>query len=431
VRRKILTALIGTHLAFGVLGPVVTGSTARPDLGAPPQCAVSVAPYVAKTVGVDDTAAFEAAMAAAMQTSPHCYLNGPSGDPQALVYVPPGTYRLSGLHFPSNLRLEVSAGATLQLPPNRPAVPSTLWKPMIIWDSVPSSPLVNVSLVGVGRQQTPLKLQAVAGSAARLSGFDIAGYFTMNLDPRATNATNYGTGVNLVNVHHFLISNVFTVQNDTQAAVSAVTEWPTSSRAVFQLYARRDSPVGGPYYDPQDGIIENQVNVGSPRGYGPNQVNSGLRLTFRNIYSRGGTTLRLETDGSTTKDGTPTRGARVSDVTADQLTGENCNRVVALSPHAQRNGNVSVGSVTSYSCAQTVASAIDPHLATDRRGTFGDVVVQSVTAVSGDKAQLPSSTNLWTVGPAMMPLYVAEGVTWPTRVLRITTVGSFTDWPRP
>jgi hypothetical protein len=430
VSKKILVGLFGALALVGLSGPAVQAeqmASASPGLTTPHSCAVSISPYVAKAPGRDDTAAFRAAITAAVSTSPRCYLAGPSDAPQAVVYVPPGTYHLSNLRFPSNLRIEVSAGATLALPPNRPAVPSKTWTPMIVWDSTTaSSPIVNVSLVGVGRQQSASKQRAVLSSVTRLRGFDIAGYFTMNLDPMTTNASNYGTGVNLVNVRHFLIANIFTIQNATPAKVSAITQWPTSSRAVFQLYSRPDSPVGGPFYDPQYGVIENQVNVNSPPGYGPNQVNSGLHLTFRNIYARGRTTLRLETDGSNNRAGVGTRGARVSDIAADWLTGENCNRVLALTPHAQRNGNVSVGTASSYSCAQSVASIIDPDLPTSRRGSFGHVVVRALTAVSGTEAQLSSTTNLWAVGRSMMPVYVAKGVTWPTQVQHLSATGDFT-----
>jgi hypothetical protein len=405
-----------------------TSPQASPSEVVASPCAVSVADFlVSNGVRADDTAAFTAAMGAAEQKHPRCYRTGPSGKPQAVVYVPAEVYRLSGLTFHNNLRLEVDAGATLQPPPNRPGTPSQTWMPLIVWDAgTGHDPLSNVSIVGVGATMTDHKTATVVRLGSALSGFSVADYFTLNLDPAQTGSTNYATGINLVNVKHFLIQNVFSIQNQTPAPIAKITPWPTSSRAVLELYSRPDSPVGGPYYDPRAGRIVNQVNVGSPRGYGPNQVNSAQDVDFSNVLSDGGTTLRLETDGSQTATGEPTRGSYVDGLRASHIVGVNCNRAVALVPHAQRNGSVVVDDVRAYSCAEAVASLLDHDIEPARRGTFGTARVTEVLAVAGAEAQLPGQGDaLWTVGASQTPVQADQQLGWAATVSGISAQGRF------
>lgn len=392
------------------------------------RCATTVADFVRSSGSrANDTHAFAAAMAAAVATDPRCYAAGPSGKPQAVVYAPPGVYRLSGLTFHDNVRLEVDAGATLQPPANRPASPSTLWTPMILWESDNvKHPLTNVSIVGVNTETTPRKAAAAARLGAALSGFSLADYFTMNIDPAETGSTNYATGLNLVNVRYFLIKNIFSIQNQTLGHEESITPWPTSSRAVFQLYSRRDSPIRGPYYNPKDGRVLNQVNIASPRGYGPNQVNSAQDVAFDNLFSEGGTTLRLETDGSQTAAGLPTRGSMVDGIRARHIVGLDCNRAVALVPHSQHNGSVVISDVRAYSCAEAVIGRLQSNLPPSRRGDFGPVHVSDVLAVAGNKAQLQGQGGaLWTVGPSASPILFDQQLGWAATVSRVASQGHF------
>ena len=76
----------------------------------------SVASYGAKANGTgDSTAAFLRAEDAAL-ASTFRFRTGPTGSPQAVVYVPPGTYNLLRLTFRSNIRMEVSAGRCCNRP---------------------------------------------------------------------------------------------------------------------------------------------------------------------------------------------------------------------------------------------------------------------------------------------------------------------------
>lgn len=390
-------------------------------------CAVSVARFLKPSARADDTAAFGAAMHQALRYHSRCYPHGPSGAPQAVVYVPPDTYRIAKLWFPSNVRMEVDAAATLQEPRNRPAVAHDRGAPMIIWDSPNNAltPIRNVSIVGVGSHVGVRKRAAAATGGRAMAPFAIANDFTMNMDPATSGSTNYNPGMDLENVQYFMIKNVFTIQNHTPATNTHVVPWPTSARAVMLIHARRNSPLHGTFLEPRHGLVRNNININSPRGFGPNQVNSAQDVAFQNIYSRGGTALRIETDGSSNGGGIPDRGARVDQVSGLNIVGVNCNRAVSLAPHAQVNGQVSVDQVWALSCFQGVVASLDKKVPSSRVGSFAAPVVRHVQVVGGRYAQRDDGTFAWTVGQSEMPLYVSKRLGWTPHVQLTAVSGQF------
>lgn len=423
-RRLNLAALAA---AAAITGCATAVTTAALPAGATETCAVSVAGYRTSTPG-DDTPAFRAAIADAVSQHANCYAQGPSGQPQSVVYVPAGTYRIAGLTFPSNVRMEVDAGATLELPADRATVPVGGNVSMFLWDSVSkvAPALNNVSLVGVGSTLTPQKQTIAAAGGSVMAPFAVAGDFTMNLDPAATGSTNYNTGIELVNVQHFDIENLLTVQNATNQPSNNLVAWPTSARAVIRLHARSNSPVHGPtFMQPKYGTIHNQVNVNSPRGYGPNQVNGAQYVTFSDIYTSGGTGLRLETDGSTSNNGTPRIGATVDHVVGRNIVGVNCNRAVSLSPHGQHNGTVDIEGVWAYSCNQAVVAAFDQGVLPQYYGRFDDATVGDLHVVGAYSAQLDSTVTLWVTGESLSQYYVAPGLPWLPKIQLVAQSGSF------
>ncbi len=439
-RTRTLSLLAASALAGAALltvGPMPAGAAAgsidypRIPTSAPvtpSACAVSVGRYVARVPdGEDDTAGFTQAMADAAGSDPHCYPDGPSGDPQAVVYVPPGTYRLDGLAFPSNLRLEVSAAAVLQPTRNRPAQPDALAHSMINWDTTGKGKAAvrNVSIVGVGQDMDARKQDARAAGGRAVAGFDLSQDFTMNLDPQSADSSNYVMGMSLVNVQYFLIQNVFSVQNDTDQQSATITPWPTSSRPVLALHARRDSPLDGPYIEPMHGTITDHVNVGGPRGFGPNQINAAIDLDVSNVYTQGGTALRLETDGSMDDQGVPRIGATVDRLRASNIVGFDCNRAVSLSPHAQRNGSVTVDDVWAYSCNEGVVAAFDQDVPQQYWGTFRQAVVDGLRVYAGEDAQLDSTDYLWVVGQSLAPVQIADGLPWTPHITLVAQSGTF------
>ena len=200
--------------------------------------------------------------------------------------------------------------------------------------------------------------------------------------------------------------------------------WPTSARPVLVLHADKNSPVDGPFVQPQDGVVMNHVNVNAPRGYGPNQINAVTRVAFQHIYSYGGTALRIETDGSLGAGGYPDRGASVDSLTATQIVGVDCNRAVSLSPHGQDNGAVKIAGVWAYSCNQAVVAQADTKLT--HQGSFAHAVVSNVRVQSGDDAQLDSTTTLWTLGQSYMPYYIDPAAYWNPVIAVKARAGLFT-----
>ena len=351
--------------AAAAAGPPTTAITGT----APTSGAVTVRDFGALGSGSgDDTAAFAAAIAAASGPNAVRYPAGPTGASQGVVYVPAGTYRLLNLTFKSNIRMEVDAGAVLQqaggrhagAPPGYPPAPA-----IVLWDGPPGAPLGNVSLVGVGASRGGVKSTASPGVA----GWSADNDFTFNLDPQATDANDLVSGLMAINVDGFLVANVFSIQNDFLPSTAPTTDagwWPSSRKAALGLRARTDTPLNGPFYDPHNGTIANWLNIRSPRGFGPNQVNSGHNLTFSHIYSQGGTALRFETDTSNQKK----FGSEVRSVTADDIAGVNCNRAVSFAPHFQDNFDVHVSNVQAMACYQGIVESIDEGIPVARRGSF-------------------------------------------------------------
>ena len=385
--------------------------------------ATSVRSYGASGAGErDDTQAFEAAMTGALSSKVR-FARGPLG-PQAVVAVPPGTYRLWDLRFRDDVRLEVAAGAVLE-PTQNPTAGSDSGdaRALIVWDGAPAQPLTNVSIVGVGRRQHA----ANDFTADAEPGWDLSHSFVFDLDPNRTGGSNILGAMQCFNVRGFLIENVFSVQNgsaDSGAGPHGYAS-PTSSRAAITLEPRNDSPKAGPFYDPRDGAIVNQYNVGGPYGYGPNQVTSAHNVTFNRIFSSGGVALRLETDATLRKP----FGGEIRGLVARHIVGVNCNRAVAFAPHAQRNRDVHVFDVLSRSCQQGVIESKDESLPSDQRGDFTDTSVSSIRVIAGQAAQLPVSgdSGIWRTGLSLQPFARDSGTAWIVAYTDVRCAGQFTE----
>jgi hypothetical protein len=339
-----------------------------------------------------------------------------------VVYVPPGAYRLLNLTFPSDLRMEVDAGAVLEQAGGRNArAPAEYPSPapsLILWDGPAGAPLRNVSLVGVGSSTGGVK--SLAGPVP--PGWSVANDFTFDVDPKATDANNLVSGLLAMNVDGFLVANVLSVQNDSQpqAAPSSDADWwPSSRKAVLGLRARNDSPVDrSEIYDPHHGTVANWFNVHSPKGFGPNQVNSAHDVTLSHVFTRGGTALRIETDNSTQVSfGSEVRGFR-----ADDIAAESCNRGVAFAPHYQLNVDVHVSKVRTTACYQGVVQAADEGIAAARRGAFVDSTISDVVVTGGSGAQVPTGQGRWTSGTSHQAFARDKQDTWDV----VFTAGSFT-----
>ncbi|HVT76310.1 MAG TPA: glycosyl hydrolase family 28-related protein [Acidimicrobiales bacterium] len=390
----------------------VVGSAPSAAAAAATSGATNVMDYGAHGDGSgDDTSAFTAAMTAALQPGAVRFANGPTGDPQGVVYVPAGTYRLLNLTFPSNLRLEVDAGAVLEQAGGRtataPAGYASRAPSIILWDGPAGAPVRNVSLVGVGSATGGRKTAADPVA----TGWSVASDFTFDLDPSVTNANNTVSAVLAINVDGFAIANVLSIQNDSQPSSTSTDWWPSTRKAAFVTRARSDTPIdGSAFYDPHNGTISDWYNVHAPRGFGPNQITSGHNLTFSNLFSQGGTALRLETDNS---DGT-TFGSEVRSLSANHVVGQQCNRAVAFAPHEQDNTDVHVTGVTAIGCYQGVIESVDESAPAERRGAFTNSTLDNVSVVSGSGAQLPvqNGNGTWTVSSSYQALARDRTESW-------------------
>jgi hypothetical protein len=418
----------------GPTTPIVSSGTPPTTAAATPRTAgaTSVAAFGADGRGnTDDTAAFGAAMTAARASAVR-FPRGPTGQPQAVVRVPPGTYRIFQLRFESNLRMEVDAGAVLEQAGNKPLVESQHGggPSLILWDGPPGAALKNVSIIGVGSAGNALKRFQTSVEP----GWNLDRSFTFDLNTQRTGGDNYDSAMQLNNVDGFRIANVFTIQNGTPSDPTDPTTGkigpyprPTSSRAVFVLSPRNDSPIGGPYYDPHNGTIRNVYNVNGPYGYGPTQVTSGHNLNLSTIFSRGGTALRLETDATLRKN----FGGELRGVVADTIVGAGCNRAVSFAPHAQRNFDVHVSHVAARNCQQGVIQSVDESLDPSQRGAFTNTTLSDVAVVGGHGAQMPVSgrPGLWAVGSSARAFATDRGASWSVMVTRPSCRGSFGHSP--
>ncbi len=375
----------GSSAVFGVravdgagnLGVVVSVSISAPACGggggiSPTPGGLSVARFGASGSGSgDDSAAFKAALAAA-SSGAKIFAGGPGGAAQGVVYVPAGTYRLYNVVWPSNVRMEVDAGAVLEVASGKNGS-AFLW----------GNGVRNVSLVGVG--------QSSAGKPVAAAGWDISHSFTFNLDPKATNVNNESRGLGVTWVDGFLIENVFMIQDNS--CPSCGEGFPNNNNVVIGMRSQMGSTQSHPEL-PTNGEMTNLYTVHSPRGYGGVGFNSSLHVDVNRIYNDGGEPLRLETGSQ------PGRYSVVDDVTATTVEGRNCNSAVAITPHDQRNGVVHISDVTATSCQYGV-KVMQGGPMPQNNGVFSNSsTVNQVTVTSGTLAQILQNGNHfpWNMG---------------------------------
>lgn len=378
---------------------------------APPTYAVD------PTGAADSTAGILAALNAA-PSSPATYA-GPNGT-QHVVYLPPGTYRLNSLQWPaltagSNIRLEIDAGAVLEQVPLAQEAQHAPVCLMYLGDhtGTQSSPVFNqidnVSIVGVNQLVASATNAKAPGYPAQ-TGWCIDNSFTINLNCRQTGGDPNAAGLRIFNVSHFLIRNVFTIQNDDHDATYGLNAngdpLYENSTAALALNADSMSPAApanddnsppDDLYLPRYGEINNWYNVHGPRGYGPNQINAGQYLEFKNIFTQGGTAMRFETDASQNKG----FGAEVYGVTATNIMALNGNRAVSFAPHSQTNRYIYVSGVRAVSCWDGIVESADEGTGPANRGFFFDCAVDDCQVTGGATlAQVPNQarSSMWTYG---------------------------------
>lgn len=371
MRRRFIVA--GVVLIAGIAG---VWWFVRDDQAPPPgrpvaQPAVNVLDFGARPGGgADSSQAFTQALSAASHRT--AGPPGPSGDPQGIVEVPAGTYRLENVVFPSNMRMEVDAGAVIEVVKGGDGT-AFLWQ-----DGV-----TNVSLVGVG--------SSTAGKPDAAGGWNVDGSFTFDLDPAQTGTGADARGLSVLWAKDFLVQNVVIRQGSSCA--SCGTEFPNSNSAGITLRSQPGSSEARPLI-PRRGTLENVYAVNAPPGYGPVQFGSGVGIRVDGMYSQGGTALRLETDAQ------KGRYSILDRLTARRIECSGGNAAVSLSPHDQINGAVRIHGVTAVGCAYGVKVRDGCRDGCD--GSFdGSSRLADIRVTGGDNAQLMTHDG-WRVGDSVL-----------------------------
>ncbi|AWW32880.1 Iota-carrageenase A2 [Echinicola strongylocentroti] len=261
------------------------------------------------------------------------------------IYIPEGTFHLGQVHLASNIHIEIE-GETVIIPVERPDD-----KNYSVFYMGSNSPVVeNVSIVGVN------------------------GRFT--IDMRAVTNGNI-RGFQFNNVDQFYLANFDVLDNLTK--FSAVTFG-------FADYE-------GNYFYPKNGMVKNGSTFNSAYGYGLVQMQAGQNIKFKNIYGDGGVTLRLETGYKLMNE---LQIGGLFDIEGKNITCENGNAAVMISPHSIKNGRFDIKNVTAVNCgigirlgAGYVAKS-QLHLDIEP-GTFDSTsTIENVHAVYGETTQLKS-----------------------------------------
>lgn len=395
----------------------------------------------------DDSWAFQQTIDAASGSLFRTYTNGPAGQPQAIVSVPAGKYRIANVRLKDDVRMEIDAGATLLAATQydgygklRPCNSYLILDSGVDHSGMPLSgqslnvaPLMNVSVVGVGT--------SFIGKQTAEPGWDVSHSFIIDHNPdhqSCDKTTIKGNGIgslqpaiDVVNVNGFLIENVYSEQNNFTPGSNYPTEVIRFTAGIIgdKIALAKDAPYTS-YNDPRNGTYRNHYNLYAPAGYGPNQFQSGRNIQVNNIFSEGGVALRLETDSAgnnlsflglcTAQAPCYSYGGMVGKITADNIVCKHGNAALYLAAHGQRNGSFTGTNIKSTDChvgiAETANTTTDP---TELTGFFRPININNVT-IKGSTfvgttctdclAQDPDSANdTWSIGQAAQDVQISSG----------------------
>ena len=400
----------------------------------------------------DSTQDFVDAMNAAA-ADPQDDLLQTDGSKQGRMYVPAGTFNLGMIYMVSNVRVEIEPGATIinHVVPvsNNGDTTDRNWGIFMFGPRNYGDPQTAVHHVtfttgngcgGAGtstmlnkpnntnfRGNSPTADSVQVGMANEVVPYDsywpVADMYVIDLDtePYGTVTTTggtivpkYGTGVAAFLLswsYDVSIDHLFTIQNSERAPdgshglymsqlAAIVPRPPFGSSMEDPIPAREDTEM------PHRLNVDYHYNILSPSGYGNNQIQACLDCTFTNIFSHGGTPMRIETDGMHNSAGydncagTGPLGAGFKDyglvdnLTATNIEGVDGNFAVSLTPHCSPNGVVHVSNVIGTD--MNVVVQVAPQNA-NNNGLIGyfDVgtSVTNVIGYGGTQAQQPEPQN--------------------------------------
>jgi hypothetical protein len=291
----------------------------------------------------DDSAAFQEAMAAAVQAG-------------GVAYVPAGTFLISGVTPPDHATLQVEAAATLKK------------------YGTDTGPLFTMQGPDAATFATDVHVEGVNGA------------FTMDLGDAGQDVA----GFRIRNVAGFSVRHMLCVQNDD----NPLQEAPSSRKPCLSFLPIQQTALpSGLYSAPYDGVLEDLHSTQSPYGWGLLQFSGGQRIRISDVSSEGGSALRLENYSA---NWTP-----MWDITADGVGCQNGHDAVHMNPHgATHLGNIHVTNVVANSCESAVSLGGEGSYGPD-------VTIDGVTAIPGasaqnrDPAMDQTYVGAWLIGPSM------------------------------
>jgi len=111
-------------------------------------------------------------------------------------------------------------------------------------------------------------------------------------------------------------------------------------------------------------------------------------------------------------------------LTAEAITGVNCNRAVSFAPHDQNNYDVRVTNVMARNCYQGIIESIDESLSIEHRGGFYNSTVDGAMSIGGEGAQRPDSVDGWASGLSRQA-YAKDRRVWNVVYSNVACSGTF------
>lgn len=156
--------------------------------------------------------------------------------------------------------------------------------------------------------------------------------FTIDL----TQITNFNVCPFAVrNVDNFYFSGILIKDNQTK----------------FSSFTLAIASDNGTYDSPRNGVIRNSTTTNADYGYGLIQAQAAKNVLFENIDGQGGVTLRCETGAKKMND---LQLGGLWDIVARNVSCRDGNAALMISPHAMKNGIVTIDGVTSVNCGFAV-----------------------------------------------------------------------------
>ncbi|CAZ96032.1 iota-carrageenase [Zobellia galactanivorans] len=145
--------------------------------------------------------------------------------------------------------------------------------------------------------------------------------------------------------------NIKETENFMISGCHVIDKWTVHSTVNLGLSKRN-----GVWAGSKNGLVKNISVINAHGGYGAVQTRVAHKVFFKNISSQGGgATLRIETDGrETSGNQAPQNIARVSEISAYNISCKNGNSAVMIQPWGAKNGWFDIQKVRATSCMAAV-----------------------------------------------------------------------------